>query len=250
VKLSIDVINSILTLHSEGLSNRGISRKLNINHTTVNFYVKQNNLQPNKGTKLASQMVGEKMVRCMECKEVQPISSYSLRVERRRGDGPYTYRGGKCRGCITEHGYVNINATIESYLRHRFVQLKHNAKTNSVCFSILFEEFISQYSKQNGLCFYTDTKMVVQNYCDRTNNQHTLSVDKIIPALGYVLGNVVFCTKKVNTVKNDVSLSFIEKWMPAWYERLTSHMHYYNLITGEKRIVEVEDDKGIPMESA
>lgn len=42
-----------------------------------------------------------------------------------------------------------------------------------------------------------------------------LSLDKIIPQLGYVLGNCVFCCDKVNKLKNDLPLDELEKLDPA-----------------------------------
>lgn len=58
--------------------------------------------------------------------------------------------------------------------------------------------------------------------CELGSGKHknSLSIDKIIPEKGYVLGNIIFLSNKINTCKNDLSLEEIKQWMPSWYERI------------------------------
>jgi hypothetical protein len=52
------------------------------------------------------------------------------------------------------------------------------------------------------------------------SNWQSLTVDKVIPERGYTKRNIVLCTKKFNTVKNDLSLEEIKTHMPFWYNKL------------------------------
>ncbi|MFF4026978.1 hypothetical protein ACFYY5_29420 [Nocardia elegans] len=56
------------------------------------------------------------------------------------------------------------------------------------------------------------------------NDPHSCSVDKIIPELGYVEGNVVLLTKRINSVKYDLTLDEMKRWMPGWHRKLTRFM--------------------------
>lgn len=47
-----------------------------------------------------------------------------------------------------------------------------------------------------------------------------ISIDKIIPEKGYVEGNVVLCTNRVNTIKSDLSLEEMKEWIPSWYQKV------------------------------
>lgn len=70
--------------------------------------------------------------------------------------------------------------------------------------------------------FFTDEKMV----CKLGNGKHknSLSIDKVVPNKGYVLGNFVFASNKINTCKNDLTLDEIKMWMPGWYLRIESFL--------------------------
>ena len=54
----------------------------------------------------------------------------------------------------------------------------------------------------------------------RGSNPNQLSVDRIIPELGYIKGNIVLCTQKVNLVKNNLTLREMSEWTPGWYGRV------------------------------
>ena len=62
--------------------------------------------------------------------------------------------------------------------------------------------------------------MLVLVDTERDDKHTSLSVDKIIPKLGYVKTNTVFCTLFVNRVKADASLEFIQTHMPDWYKKI------------------------------
>jgi hypothetical protein len=50
------------------------------------------------------------------------------------------------------------------------------------------------------------------------NRPNMASIDKIIPALGYVVGNVAIISRRANTIKNDASLEDLEA-LASWLRR-------------------------------
>ena len=58
------------------------------------------------------------------------------------------------------------------------------------------------YKKQNGLCVYTGVKLGLKK-----NHPSALSIDKIIPANGYIKGNVQWVCWAVNRAKGDLAES-------------------------------------------
>lgn len=80
------------------------------------------------------------------------------------------------------------------------------------------------WDEQKGLCFYTDYDMVGAWGSGLSIN--SLSVDKIIPELGYVKTNVVLCTQRANTIKNNMTLDEMKLWMPTWHARIQSRLEF------------------------
>ena len=52
--------------------------------------------------------------------------------------------------------------------------------------------------------------MVLQNYF---TNEYAMTVDRIIPSVGYVKGNVVLCCNIVNKIKTNLSLEQLFGWI-------------------------------------
>ena len=63
---------------------------------------------------------------------------------------------------------------------------------------------------------------------------HSLSIDRIIPQLGYTPGNVVLCTNRANMVKSDLTLAEIKQWLPSWYTRIIKYWKSINFEVPEK----------------
>ena len=74
------------------------------------------------------------------------------------------------------------------------------------------------YKKQNGNCLYTDEKLDMKISRGKLGN--CISLDRIVPQKGYVRGNVVFCTRRFNVIKNNITLKEMKEWMLPIYKRL------------------------------
>jgi hypothetical protein len=69
----------------------------------------------------------------------------------------------------------------------------------------------SLWVKQGGRCFYTDEPMKLKGYLD--NDHHAFTVDRIIPELGYVDGNIVLCCNIINRIKQNLSIYDLKSWV-------------------------------------
>lgn len=76
--------------------------------------------------------------------------------------------------------------------------LRANAKKRGIKFSLSAED-VRQLLTQTR-CYYTGVLFSL----DHANARHS-SVDRVDPALGYVKGNVVMCTVRVNAAKSDLT---------------------------------------------
>lgn len=128
----------------------------------------------------------------------------------------------------------SLSENIDKILKRRYIDLKCKSKKHNIIFSISESDFINQYYTQNNKCFYSDEDMEINfiaNNTIRRAKRNCLSVDKIIPEIGYIVGNVVFCCNKINSVKNDLSLDEIKIYLnSSIYDKIINHLFKYGLI--------------------
>jgi len=210
-------LEKLKELHSQGKSNREIARELSVHHNTIAYHLKQNNLECNTANQPID-MVSDTEARCKKCQDIKPLDEFQFG---RKGQ-KYEYRFSFCNDCRKKQAYLNLNGDVDKFLSDRYNRLIARAKKNSIICSITKEEFISQYYSQNKMCFYTDSFMI----CEVGDGHHrnSLSIDKIIPELGYVNGNFVFCRNIINTCKSDLTLGEIANWMPKFWEKIKIHI--------------------------
>jgi len=101
-------------------------------------------------------------------------------------------------------------------------KLKSRSKKKNIEFDLDLEYFINMLTNQKYKCFYTDAKLVtkINNIKDRSNS---VSVDRVVFNKGYIKGNVVLCTARINAIKLDMTLEEMRKWTPEWYEKLVNN---------------------------
>jgi len=149
-------------------------------------------------------------------KALKPLSEF---LYNRRGQ-KYEYRFTYCLDCRKKQLNDNLNNNLDSFLCDVYNRTRLRAIKSGIPFTITREQFLAQFHAQFGKCFYTDEVLVCR--VGEGKSRNACSVDKIIPGVGYILGNVVFCTNRANTAKSDFNLSEIAKWMPDWHARIIS----------------------------
>jgi len=91
---------------------------------------------------------------------------------------------------------------------------KNRAKHKNIPFEIDAEYIGGLWNEQGGLCAYTGESMTMER-----NNPHTVSIDRITPAQGYVRGNIALCCDVVNKMKWEMD----DKELVTWCRRIVEH---------------------------
>lgn len=90
-------------------------------------------------------------------------------------------------------------------IKHRVIQIRNRAKCANLPFNLTAEYLLDVWNKQKGLCYYTGEPLDFTVVLESQLQAHPLapSVDKLIPELGYVEDNVVWCLQTINQMKRD-----------------------------------------------
>jgi len=83
---------------------------------------------------------------------------------------------------------------------------RNRAKKRDIPFELTKEYIVALFEEQDGKCFYSDIRLnIVKKNKDRTHDPFKMSLDCVVPGLGYVKGNVVWCAYCVNALKLKMS---------------------------------------------
>lgn len=204
-----------LALHAEGANHTVIAQRIGSNRKAISKYLVGQGL---RSTYVRAKIVdlGDGLVQCTKCDRTLPREELPWgRVTR----DPYQLS--YCRQCLTAASVANTRKSVPQYLKHRQRAIKTRCVEKGVPFTLPGGYLADLYEQQQGRCFYTDEPMQVYFGTQRSGSRRdSLSVDRIVPERGYVVGNVVLCIERVNRVKNDCSLDEMAQWMPGWHARV------------------------------
>lgn len=199
-------------LHGEGLNHSRIAEKIGSHRKAVSKYLVSQGL---RSTFERARIIdlGDGMVQCTKCGRELPREE--LPWGRVTTD---PYQLSYCRRCLTEASVANTRKSVPQYLKHRQRAIKARS---TAPFDLPGGYLADLYERQGGRCFYTDEPMQVYFGTGRSGSRRdSISVDKIVPERGYVVGNVVLCIERANRVKNDCTLAEMAQWMPGWHARV------------------------------
>ncbi len=126
----------------------------------------------------------------------------------------------QCKKCIHERHISRLNSSQDYFLRHRESQIRSRCGRAGIEYSLPDGFIVELFHSQKGRCFYTGVEMVCVIGEGYRRHWNAVSVDRLIPEIGYVVGNVVLCCNRANTVKANVDLKFLKTWIPQWYQRI------------------------------
>lgn len=207
-------IQMMLDLHKQGLTNRQIAKKIGVHHNTIGAHLKKIGINCNgwKGVRL--EIIDDEHAKCSRCCEVKSLFDWPMAREGKK----HPYRLSYCQLCRKKQMYLRLNACPESFMGDRFHKVKRRALVEKTEFNLTKEFVIQLYKSQNGLCFYTGETLHLMNGKGRLPTG--LSIDRVDNSKGYTVDNVVLCTSRFNTIKSNMSLEEIKKWMPTIYEKI------------------------------
>ena len=98
------------------------------------------------------------------------------------------------------------------FFKAKLRKIKDNAKNRGLEATITIDECLKLYETQKGLCHYTGEKLVLKAFIGKTNNRQNFdefknfcTLDRIDNLKGYVSGNIVLSTYKVNIARGQLT---------------------------------------------
>jgi hypothetical protein len=170
--------------------------------------------------------VSEGVVSCSKCAKETLFKD--LPYVRSVADGGRLSYCRKCRYAqVTDVHYE----TPERLLQERQIKIRkrvsiaNRSKANLTDYDLPNGYLFALWTAQEGKCFYTKADLIF----NRNSPYHSkLSVDCVNPNLGYVVGNVVLTSNRINTMKSDLSLDELEEYLPVWFSRIHNHLEPLN----------------------
>lgn len=204
----------IRDLHSAGLLTHEIANRLGMKYAFMDSRLHKYGLRSNYSVQRSIKIVSKTKARCSRCNRILSLTKFLWGRKGRRNEYRFTY----CLDCRRKQAYLNLNSDVTRFIKNIFNRIKLRAIKNGVSFTISFDQFKRIYEQQKGLCFYTG--FATKTKVGEGNTKHSLSVDQIQPGEGYTPDNIVFCTRHANTMKANLSLDELKKWIPYFYAKL------------------------------
>jgi len=165
---------------------------------------------------------------CNTCNQIKPLDNFG--INRKKGSTNFhasqidQYKG-DCKPCLaakakayrdskpglwkkyrdkseSKNNFFNKeDAYLVSAIRTRIAGAKSNNRRNNNAFNITDKYMYDLWNQQAGLCALTGRKMLLEKQVS-----NSLSIDKKIPKLGYVEGNVQWVTIAANRAKSDLDM--------------------------------------------
>lgn len=203
-------LQRVSKLHSQGMTNKDIGLELGYTATHAGRLVRMLGLECN-GPKPRKLQKRKGKGKCTVCGKWKDLESFEN-----------TKHGGKltsCFACRWMRDKANKNLDEARYLKSFLSKLKSRCKSKNIEYGLDLEYFLGLLKHQKYKCFYTNHKLImkINNQKDRNNS---LSVDRVVFNKGYIKGNIVLCTARINAIKSDMTLDEMKEWTPGWYEKL------------------------------
>lgn len=208
-----ELIIQLKDLHAQGMNNKAISNVMNCTQNTVGRRLKALGLKTNKPS-FKLDVLDAYDARCSKCKQIKPL----LEFETVHLGTPYETSISYCNSCRLKQRKIQLEQPLRN-LSNRYYSVKSRCNRELITFTLTKEHFMDIYRLQDGKCFYTDVDLSLNSSV--SDMQNAMSVDRVLPELGYINHNIVMCSRRVNAIKHDQTLEEMQEWMPKWYQRIT-----------------------------
>lgn len=215
---SLDPI--IVKMHSEGRSAYAISKEVGLERETVAKHLEKDLGLPTtrRGPRPVVRWVSDTEIQCNTCDEVKPCTDfYSKKMPRLKKGIQYSSR---CKECIRVERLEKYKDKPMSWSK-KLRDIEASALRRGLICDVSEEYLLFVYTTQNKLCVYTDTYLpfTTGNQSKSGPRETSLSIDRFDQEKGYVVGNILVCSSRANSIKLNQSLEEFKTWMPSWYER-------------------------------
>lgn len=206
-----ETIDKIKELHARGLSNREIARQSGVgHHATVGRVLDNCGLPYRKRTRIE---ISQDRGQCVKCEQWLVLKKFCS----------YTYKGEKviraeCRACFRKGNKAYLTNNFDAFLHNRIARLRNKCLKTGKDFELDLAHVKLLWEIQNGRCVYTGeaidkTPPTVKKF------SFTLSFDRFDNNKGYTKDNVLLCLRAANTVKSNLDVVTLKKWLPSFYRK-------------------------------
>ena len=166
---------------------------------------------PKRG-QLSFPLEGQHQKKCNECKKVLPSTEFYTKTKKNnRKVLDYI-----CRPCKNKKDMIYRRNNFEKMILKR---LKKRAERKNVPVSVT-AGYLKKFIPDDMICPVLGIKMEVGQ---KISNVNSPSVDRIIPEKGYVPGNIIIVSNKVNWIKSNATPDEIIK-VGKFYKKLLEEM--------------------------
>ena len=148
------------------------------------------------------------MKQCVTCKIKKKNSDFYKHIKVKDG------LSSACKVCTASHN-MKYRSTKEGFLKNSLSAAKVRAKKKQLSFDLDYE-YLESISTTNCPVFNVDLLYYSSTNGSGYPNPHAASLDRIIPELGYIRGNVVFISQWANTIKSnatEIQLYAVADWL-------------------------------------
>ncbi len=160
-------------------------------------------------TKEQRELAAAGLRECIVCGEIKSRDRFSVKRHYydNNGNRKYTTLDSRCKDCVREYNYRRKISSPRVYCRSLAIQVKHRAKVVGVPFDVTGDDLLSLWEVQDGRCLYTGALLDLSHRTLTQKSPHRLfpSLDRQVPKLGYVVGNLAWCIYSVNRMKSDLT---------------------------------------------
>jgi hypothetical protein len=169
--------------------------------------------------------------RCRKCWVVKPLDEFERRgagqrrgrickecrnatrdpAENRRRAKEWAKANPEKHNAQTRRNHEARRTDVARWIASNLRSTRARCKVKGIECSVSAEQIVQLFTEQEGLCALTGRQMV---YGSRGQQRDSLSIDRIVPALGYVAGNVRLVTYQANMARgaldDDELIAFCE----------------------------------------
>jgi hypothetical protein len=213
---------AIYEAHRLGLGNREIAAAVGCHHSVVRYWLVKGGLVSNAARGRPPEPVDDEHSKCARCGEV--VRNVDFPWVRGRADGR---RLSICRACRASDARRSIGENPFSYFNERERRMQNGERggrpsRQGIAYALPEGYLVGLWVYQGGNCFYTGEPMSIGLGVGRVPSR--ASIDRVDPTKGYIVGNVVLCRTRINSIKSDVTIEELQEWMPSWHQQVVSRL--------------------------
>jgi hypothetical protein len=179
---------------------------------SVSIKANRLNLKRDNNSRYCVVLAPEGYKHCPSCEQILPSANFYRKLKNNEYSEDVLYYN--CRSCAMDKARRSYrrhkSSSVENYKKHPekkiFQNLKARAKRQHIPFNIELSDIVLP-----DVCPVLGIPIILFSSSDNSP-----SVDKFIPDLGYVKGNINIISKRANRIKDNASIEEVEKlleWM-------------------------------------